>query len=220
MKVNYYINNVSLDSLNVSVSSSKGLLSLPGLKDPVTMSWPDENGEHVDLSNPRYESREITLNCFIRAASATLFTAAVATLFDALTDDDLVQLRVDADDGVVTRKQLVYMVYLKEGIDIEKRWRDGTMVGTFSMRLVEPEPVKRIYRYVAVAGAMSLSLAVTSGGPVNVYWGDGVSGKDIKTSSGEVSHLYATEGVFFIVVTGVIEDVAINTLATTIWNRL
>lgn len=45
-------------------------------------------------------------------------------------------------------KPLVFEVYSSEGIDIKKTWNERSMVGTFKLKLTEPEPIKRVIKHV------------------------------------------------------------------------
>lgn len=221
MKVTYYINGVTFDSLGVKVSGSKGLLDGLKLKDPVKVTWPDTHGEVVDLAAPRYESREIQLECFITAATPTAFILAAQAFVAAFQKAGLQRLMIDVNDGEATRKPLVYEVYLAEEVDFSKKWRASKMTGTFTLKLREPEPVKRVYKFVASAGDMQVTMTITSAEPVNVYWGDGTSRMDVVTGTGQISRTYTTEGTFYIVITGVIENITnVVTTATLVWSRL
>ena len=221
MKVTYYINGVSFDTLGVRVSASRGILSALKLKDPVKVAWPDQHGEAMDLSKPRYDSREITLDCYIAAATPTAFILAVQAFIAAFQKTGLQQLQIDVNDGVVTRKPLLYYVYMHGNIDITKRWNSAKQIGTFSLQLREPEPIKRVYSFAAVTGAMDLAFTLTTTDPVNIYWGDGSVITDVVTASGEVEHTYTTEGTFYIVITGVIDSIsAVTTTATLVWTKL
>jgi hypothetical protein len=191
------------------------------MRDPQKVTWPDHHGEVVDLAAPRYETREITLDCFIKAASSTAFILAVQAFLAAFQKSGLQRLMIEVDDGVVTRKPLVYEVYLHDDFDVKKKWNASLMIGTFSMKLREPEPVKRVYKFVAATGAMTVSFAITTAEPVNIYYGDGSHAFDVVTGSGTVSHTYSTAGTYYIIITGVIEDISgVTTGATLIWSRL
>ncbi|KWW31666.1 MAG: Phage tail protein [bacterium P3] len=61
------------------------------------------------------------------------------SIFDS---DGTQRLMVD----VQPTKPLVYEVYLEDEMDAEKRWSDSAMVGTFTIKLKEPDPVKRVNR--------------------------------------------------------------------------
>lgn len=221
MKVYYYINGVDFVSYSVKVSASTGLLSALKMKEPVKVTWPDQHGEVVDLAAPRYEARDISLECFIKAASSTAFIIAVQTFLAAFQKAGLQRLMIDVNDDVVTRKPLVYEVFLQEEIEVKKKWNPTHMVGTFTLKLREPEPVKRVYKFVAATGAMTVTMTITTPDPVNIYWGDGAHVYDIITGSGNQSHTYTAVGTFYIVITGVIENITnVTTTATLIWSRL
>jgi hypothetical protein len=221
MKVNYYINGVHFDTYGVKVSASRGLLNSLKMREPVKVTWPDHHGEVMDLATPRYESREITLECYIKAATSTAFILAVQSFLAAFQATGLQRLMIDVNDGEETRKALVYEIYLGDEAEISKKWNATLMIGTFNLKLREPEPVKRVYKFVAATGAMTVTMTITTPDPVNIYWGDGAHVYDIITSSGQQSHIYTAEGTFYIVITGVIENITgVTTTATLVWTRL
>lgn len=221
MKVYYYINGVDFVSYGVKVSASTGLLSALKMKEPIKVTWPDQHGEVMDLVAPRYEAREITFECFIKAASSTAFILAVQAFLAAFQNTGLQRLMIDVDDSVETRKPLLYEVYLQEDFEVKKKWNPTHMVGTFTLKLREPEPVKRVYKFVAATGAMTVNMTITTPDPVNIYWGDSEHDYDINTASGQQSHTYDTAGTYYLVLTGVIENITgVTTTATLVWTRL
>ena len=221
MIVNYYINGIAFTTFGVKVSGSKGLLNGLKIKEPLKVTWPDQHGEVVDLAAPRYEAREITLECFIKAASSTAFILAVQTFLAAFQKAGLQRLMIDVNDAVETRKPLLYEVYMAEGPDITKKWNATLMIGTFTLTLQEPEPVKCVYKFVPATGAMTVTFTITTTDPVNIYYGDGSNHLDVVTASGQKSHTYTTEGTFYIIITGVIENItAVTTTGTQVWSRL
>jgi hypothetical protein len=221
MTVSYYINGIAFTTYGVKVSGSKGLLNGLKMKEPLKVTWPDQHGEVVDLAAPRYEAREITLECFIKAASSTAFILAVQTFLAAFQKAGLQRLMIDVNDAVVTRKPLLYEVYIADGPDVTKKWNATLMIGTFSLNLREPEPVKRVYSFVAATGAMTVTITLTTTDPINIYLGDGTVQNDVLTATGQVSHTYTTAGTFYLVLTGVIDSIsAVTTTATLVWTRL
>jgi hypothetical protein len=221
MKVNYYINGQSFESYGVKVSKSMGLIGALKMKDPPKVVWPDHHGEVVDLTAPRYEARQITLECFLTAANSTEFISTVKTFVEAWHKPGLQRLMIDVNDGVATRKPLLYEVYISDEADLNKKWNASKMVGTFNLKLREPEPVKTIYKFISVTGSRTASIELTTEEPVNIYWGDGEHLFDVTTDSGTVEHVYSTDGTFYIIITGVIENITgITTGATLVWNRL
>jgi hypothetical protein len=221
MKVNYYINGVHFDTYGVKVSGSRGLLNALKMREPVKVIWPDHHGEVIDLAAPRYESREIILECYIKAAHSTAFILAVQSFLAAFQAIGLQRLMIDVNDGQATRKALVYEVYPYDEVEISKKWNATLMIGTFNLKIREPEPVKRVYKFVAATGAMTANLTITTADPVNVYWGDGNNDLDVTTATGQIINIYAAEGTYYIVISGVIENITgITTNCTLVWTRL
>jgi hypothetical protein len=221
MKVTYYINGVDFVTYGVRVSGSRGLLDGLKMKEPLKMTWPDQHGEVIDLATPRYETREVSLECYIKAASSTAFILAVQTFLAAFQVSGLQRLMIEVDDAVETRKPLLYEIYLPDQTDLSKKWNATYMIGTFILKLREPEPVKRVYKFVAATGAMTVNMTITTTDPVNIYWGDGENELDVTTDTGQVSNTYDTAGTYYIVITGVIENITgITTNATLVWTRL
>lgn len=221
MKVKYYINAIEFASFGVRVSRSKGVLNALKMREPIKTIWPDHHGETVDLWAPRYEARELELDCFIKAYTPTAFVTAVQNFIDAFLKPGLQRLMIDVDDSNPNRKPLLYEVYLQEGIDISKKWNENKLIGTFTLKLREPEPVKRVYMYTAAPESMQVSMAINTSEPVNIFWGDGSTAFDVTNSSGNVTHIYTTVGTYYIVLTGIIEEITgITTDAALVWNKL
>lgn len=215
--IKYTINGTSLSHWGVLVSKTKGLHDLPKMKQPLTVNWPDRHGEQVDLTAPRYEAREITLECVILAEGRDEFLETLNTFItEALLGPGLKQLVVEYE----TTMPLVYLVYFAAGIDINRQtsWDAARMAGTFTMKLREPEPFKKVYKFVAVGETMQCNISFTSPGQVTVYWGDGAM-SETNTGTPSLQHEYDTEGVFYVAVYGVVEEITnISTNATLVWN--
>lgn len=98
-------------------------------------------------------------------------------------------------------KPLLYEVYAADGISYNKRWHDDKMIGTFSLKLREPDPVKRVVRHQRINEASrELSIAFKSDKMVNVYWGDGSFTEDVYgdlTGTKALKHTYADNGVYY-----------------------
>lgn len=68
MKGALYIDNVDMYLRFGAVFISGGcddILTFPALKEPVKNDWPEEDGVEVDLSEPKLDSKEITLDFFV-----------------------------------------------------------------------------------------------------------------------------------------------------------
>ena len=110
-------------------------------------------------------------------------------------------------------KPLLYEVYNENGVAINKRWNDDLMVGTFTLKLKEPDPVKRIVRHQRLSNdTKTLTITLTSKKAVTIFWGDGTQ---------TASHEYTTDGIFYAIVAGVIEEIeSFTTNGIIVWNKL
>lgn len=122
-------------------------------------------------------------------------------------------------------KPLLYEVYAPDGIAFNKRWHDDKMIGTFSLKLKEPDPVKRVVRHQRINDASrEVRIALKTDKVVNVYWGDGTVTEDVYgdfTGAKALKHTYAENGVYYVVIAGVIEEITdFSTNGIIVWNRL
>lgn len=216
LTVAYTINGVNFASHGVRVSGSSGILDNLKMKEPAGFDWPDYHGRVLDLSAPRYESREITLTCWIDAPDSSAFQRRVFAFLDEFRKPGTQRLMISAG-----QKPLVYQVYLQESIGLDKRWSAREMVGDFTLKLIEPSPVKRVLRHVRTSeDNKTVTVSFTSPKLMSVHWGDGAVTNNVY---GEVSltHDYATDGEYYIVVDGTVEDLTeFTTSAVIVWNRL
>lgn len=217
-RVIYTIDGIDFRDYGVYVSGSKGVVNRPKLKRMASTSWDDYHGESVGLQNKFYEHREIVLSCFIKAESKSDFIEQLTKferLFDKLGTQRLV---INANP----EKPLIYEVYCKDEINVTKKWSNGVMVGTFDLKLIEPEPVKRVLKYSRTGESdRTCTIKLSTRKLVNIYWGDGSVNYDISGNDVKVVHDYEKNGDYYIVVTGCIDEITkLETTATVIWNRL
>lgn len=216
----YYIDGVDLKDYGVYVSGSKGVVNRPKMKKPYSLSWDNYHGEAVDLQHKYFEPREITLQCFIKADNKNDFIDRI-TKFEAIFDKPGTN-RLVIDVHPV--KPLIYEVYCTDQIDVDKSWSNSLMVGTFNLKLIEAEPVKRILKHMRTnASNATCEITMDTGLKyVNIYWGDGSVDFDVCLSPGQtVSHTYQENGDYFPVITGDIDKITnFHTNAIIVWNKL
>ena len=213
----YYLNGVNFKDWGVYVSESNGVLDRPKLKTPPKVDWDDYHGEVVDLRSKRVGAREITLNCFIQATGKVDFVTKLNSFMDEFGRDGTQRLTIVIDPT----KPLIYEVYNESGVSVSKRWRDELMVGTFSLKLQDPDPVKRILKFTQTSAATTHTITLTSAKSVTIYWGDGTKTEDVYGTDISVSHTYPATGDYFAVIAGVIEDITdFSTNGTIVWNKL
>jgi len=217
MNIVYKLDGVDFATYGVHISASDGLLSKPNFKKPNSHSWPEYHGEVVDLGKRVYDPRVIQLDCFILADSKELFLTKCNTFLSVFEKSRTLRLSVTVDPA----KPLLYEVYLDGELDIKKIWNDGQMTGQFTIKLREPEPVKRVIKFTAATGAMQASLTITSSKLLNIYWGDGSHTFDVSGTSQVVTHNYTAKGDYYIVLTGNIDEItALTHNGTLVWSKL
>lgn len=192
----YKIDGTSFLSYGVYVSASGGMQDAPSLKEPQTVNWPGSHGTVVDLAAPRYNNREINLDCFIRASGKLDFFHKVRAFLQAFQKPGLRRLEL-----WIATKPLMYMVYLAEGVSIDKQWHASDMFGTFSLKLIEPSPIKRLL----MQEGTQVTIEFKSENPIDIYWGDGTMNLGLLDAV-VVTHNYATPGPHYPLVCGVIEE--------------
>lgn len=232
----YYIDGIGIkDNFGVSVSKVKGIANALKMKEPLKVDWDGYHGEMVDLTRPRMEAREITLECFIVSAGGKMaFMQAVKSFMEQFftphkdntangTNGEIMpaglhRLTID----IHPTKPLIYEVYLPDGADVDKEWDDHKMVGTFTLKLREPEPVKRVLKHLRINDSTKrISVTFTTVKLVNIYWGDGTTTQDVSGNNITVTHDYKENGEYFASITGVVEDItSFETNAIVVWNKL
>lgn len=220
-QLDYYINGVNFKDYDIRVSSSEGVLDLPKLKTPLSIDWPDYHGEIVDLDDKRVEARVIKLNCWMRAKGKIDFATKANAFQQQFMRNGTARLMI----SIHPTKPLVYEVYNADGISHEKRWHDDKMIGTFTLTLREPDPIKRVLRHQRSSQATAkVTVGFKSDKMVTIYWGDGTADYDLYgdfTGSNVIEHTYATDGTYYPIVAGIIDKITdFTTNAIVVWDTI
>lgn len=210
--------NDMMATYGVGVSTSNGIIGRPKPKAPVTVSWETMNGNAVDLSKRYYDARDIELHCFIMASSKGAWLAKCNAFVAVFDQPGTRRLAVKVDNN----EPLLFEVYASDEMDISREWNDATMVGTFTLKLKEQEPLKRIYKYTRTSTAdKTASITITSSKLVSIYWGDGAHTFDAGGTAQTYTHDYTTNGTYYIIVAGNIDEITSLTCnGTQIWSKL
>lgn len=219
--VEYYIDGYNFKDYGVYVSESEGLVGRLARKDALTTDWDNYHGIVRDKKRPRYKERTITLTCFIEAKSRSTYVEGVNRFFELFDTEGNHRLKVEYDGKA---KPLVYEVELLDSVDPSKKWgtyNSDIMVGTFKLKLVEDEPVKKVLRHIGTAVNSTATITVTTTKLLNIYWGDGTHTYNVSGTDTVIEHTYAETGEYEIIVSGVIEDIeSFTTNAIIVWDKL
>lgn len=232
--VEYYVSGTNFKTFGVEVSKADGLLDALERKEPLRVDWNNYHGEVVHLSRPRWSRREISLECFIVASDNRAFVHAVNKFMAEFNKAGLVRLTCEYQGSI---KPLEFDVYRDEKVEVDKTWNDELMVGTFTLALIEPSPIKRVLRFTC-QGAADAQFTLSTDKMIQVSWGDGDDTCEVSTNRGStytskpkssnihgesvvVRHHYSAAGSYNIVIHGVIEDITnFSTNCIVVWNKL
>ena len=219
--VEYYIDGVNFKDYGVYVSASDGLVGRLAQKESLSVDYDNYHGIVRDRKRKRFKERTITLQCFIEASSRSAFVEWCNRFFFLFDGDHTRRLKVEYDG---TAKPLVYEVDLLDESPVDKKWggyNDDLMVGKFTLKLTEDEPVKRVLRHISGTSNSKATITVSTYKLLNIYWGDGTHTFNVGGNNTTVEHTYALPGEYDIIVTGVIEDIEqFETNTITVWELL
>lgn len=219
--VEYYIDGKNIKEYGVFVSKSKGIVGQLERKEGLSVDWSNYHGIARDKKRKRYKERTISLECFIEAPSRSTYVERVYEFFKLFDSDGNHRLKIEYDGKT---KPLVYEVELHDAVDPEKKWgqySNDLMVGTFTLKLVEDEPVKRVLRHIGTTANSVSSISFSSYKMLNIYWGDGSHSYNVSGLNKTIEHTYSDPGEYDIIIAGVIEDVTdFSTNDILVWETL
>ena len=208
-EVKYSINGKYFKDYGVYISSSDGLFDALKRKKVNTYDWAEYHGQSVDLSSPKFEAREITLKGFVVGDNWVSMKFRFDTIISELQKAGTQRLLIEPFGF----KPLPYEVYMEDSSELQKTFSDGKMVGIFTLKLIEPNPIKKVLR---VNGNM-LRLSYNSNTETEISYGNGK--KDIAYSNASLSKVLPSGSI--VVIAGNIENISnLITDAEVLWERL
>ena len=95
------------------------------------------------------------------------------------------------------------------------------MVGTFTLTLVEDDPVKMVLRHITAEADSITSFKLTTYSPLTVFWGDGSVTTRVRGEQLTVEHTYQKPGEYDIIIAGLVEEISdFETNDIIVWQRL
>lgn len=208
-EVRYSVNGKYFKDYGVYVSDSDGLFDALKRKKVNTYDWAEYHGSSLDLSSPKFEAREITLKGFVVGDNWVSMKFRFDTIISELQKAGTQRLLIEP----FGMKPLPYEVYMEDSSELQKTFSDGKMVGIFTLKLIEPNPIKKVLR---VNGNM-LHLSYNSKFETEISYGNGE--KDIAYSNASLSKVLPSGSI--VVIAGNIENITnLITDAEVLWERL
>lgn len=175
-EVKYVLNGHLFKDFSVFVSDSPGITDGLERKPVQTYDWAEYHGTAPDLRNPKYKERKFILKCFIDAENwENLFEVFKDFIREQFSKPGTQRLHITPFD----EETLPYEVYVQDDIKLEKKFRQGRMIGTFDLVLIEPNPIKRVLK--TNLDTFKLSYEIDS--ETEIFFGDGTK----QTCRGNVS---------------------------------
>jgi hypothetical protein len=198
----YKINNEDIfERYGMLVSADDGLTDRLGIKGVEEIDLPGHHGKDVDLSEICFDTRTITLRVGFLANSPDELEEKIARFRRLLLQKELLRLEVSGH-GL----SLHYDVYCQTGFKVTKKWRDGKTINTFILTLIEPQPVKHIYR----CRTQQAILETISPNAIQIGFGDGCVERYCFNKT--IEHNYADGYILHhVIVAGVLDKAIINT---------
>ena len=124
-------------------------------------------------------------------------------------------IRLQVDAGTAP---LLFDVYHRSQLEAATKWRNtGPYYVRFTLKLREPEPVKRVLK---VTGN-SVSITLTSRKMLSISWGDGQKDMNVYGDNITIPHSYSGSGVYYVLINGVVEDITgFSTTAAILYDRI
>ncbi|MFX1616304.1 galactose-binding protein [Riemerella anatipestifer] len=164
-EVLYILNSKYFKDFGVFISESKGLLDKPKLKSRRSYDWAEYHGKAVDLAKPKYDEREIELKGWVEGETWSQMKTNFDTLLSEFDKEGLQRLVIE-----YLGNALVFDVYLSGGVELEKSFKEGKMVGVFTLKMKDPNPIKKVFKLIS--SDLQLSFNAQSWIDVNI---DGVN---------------------------------------------
>lgn len=203
--VEYSLNGISFRANKIFIQESKGLLDKLKPKPRKAYDWAEQHGKTIDLSAPKYEERVITLKGWVQGDDWQEMKQNFDRLMSEFDKEGLARLIVNFG------KELVYDVYLADGVELEKKFDQGKQVGFFTLKMKEPRPVKKVLKLQG----NTLTLSCVSMDWVNIN----IDGEN-QTLKGNINLAKnLPNGTHYIVISGNVEQINnLETNAEVIWN--
>ena len=140
-KINWSINGKNFESFGIKVAASRGLGDDLKQKERQSYNWPGRNGKQYNLNSvPKYEERVIELDCYIVGDNWDVMVNKFNSFSSEFAKMGTQRFIVE----IFSYKPRVYDILLSDKTVLSEVKQEGQSFGTFTVKFIEPEPIKKI----------------------------------------------------------------------------
>ncbi|MCT4142973.1 hypothetical protein HZP35_14000 [Elizabethkingia anophelis] len=140
-KINWSINGKNFESFGIKVAASRGLGDDLKQKERQSYNWPGRNGKQYNLNSvPKYEERVIELDCYIVGYNWDVMVNKFNSFSSEFAKMGTQRFIVE----IFSYKPRVYDILLSDKTVLSEVKQEGHSFGTFTLKFVEPEPIKKV----------------------------------------------------------------------------
>lgn len=210
-EVKYSVNGKYFKDFQVYVSASDGLFDALPRKFVNIYEWAEYHGSAPDLTSPKFEVRKISLQCFVVGSDWLQMKENFDQIVREFQKPGTQRLLIEP----YGLKPLPFEVFMVEGVVLEKTLNKSKMIGVFTLRLIEPNPIKK----VLLLTGTTLNLAYDSPMETEIFYGNGEM--DSVYNDAVISGKVLPPGDKYIIIAGDIDRVTnLVTNANVVWDRL
>jgi hypothetical protein len=158
------------------------------------IEWADKSGVDKNLANIRYEVKEFTLTCLVKATNDALAFGKIKTLVDYMFNKGCFVLSLR--DTVLGIREC-FLCERSSTIVGELNVRQQNSIYSFKLGLKDVNP--NAVKYKNTIALLSTTINYTKGQTAVIYWGDG-SIEEINNSGNYTKDDYALNGLVDIIV--------------------
>lgn len=164
-EVRYSVNGKYFKDFGTYISSSDGLFDALKRKKVPTYDWAEYHGSAPDLSNAKFEQREITLKGFVTGSNWEIMKSNFDGIVSEFQKVGTQRLLIEP----FGLKPLPYEVCMIDEVHLQKEFKEGKMVALFNMKLIEPNPIKKVLKLTG----FTLNLSYDCPTETEIFYGNG-----------------------------------------------
>jgi hypothetical protein len=190
------MNSYLIDNKDVFSDNGIIIISLKGIFEDAPMrvsmrKWADKSGVDIDTTNPRSETREITLECICIAKTKQELANNLKAFSDEFSKSIVSVFSIRGD------VRNAFLVYKEAAIKGKySKAANGEHAYEFSLKLLDVNP--KAAKWLVYTYQKEARIDFVFNNPAFIYWGDG--NKELADRAGIYTHLYEKDSDIDIII--------------------